>query len=63
MIVDLMHACDVAEALAADPPAALEDWQWARQLRFYSEVRQQLTLARLWQCNLVACCNTILINS
>jgi hypothetical protein len=36
MVVDLMHACDVADALAADPPAGADDWPWARQLRFYS---------------------------
>ena len=37
MIVDLMHACDVAEALAADPPASASGWQWSRQLRYYRE--------------------------
>lgn len=37
MIVDLMHACDVAEALAAEPPTAASDWQWSRQLRYYRE--------------------------
>lgn len=35
MIIDLLHAADVAEGLAADPPASADDWPWARQLRFY----------------------------
>jgi hypothetical protein len=30
-----MHACDVADALAADQPATLRDWPWYKQLRFY----------------------------
>ena len=31
-----MHSADVAEALAAAPPASPDDWPWARQLRFYA---------------------------
>lgn len=41
MIVDLMHACDVAESLAADPPSSTSDWPWSKQLRFYSDVRME----------------------
>jgi hypothetical protein len=37
MIVDLMRACDAADALAADPPASASDWAWDRQLRHYSQ--------------------------
>lgn len=37
MVVDLMRACDAADALARDPPASPRDWAWARQLRFYAE--------------------------
>lgn len=44
MIIDLMHAADVAEGLAADPPASADDWPWARQLRFYLESGQ------VWLC-------------
>lgn len=36
MVVDLMQACNAAEALAATPPASPHDWAWARQLRFYA---------------------------
>lgn len=32
-----MRACDIADALVADPPSALDDWPWARQLRFYAQ--------------------------
>ena len=48
MIVDLMHACDVAEALAADPPASAADWAWAKQLRFYSDSAQGGKVRNSW---------------
>lgn len=43
MIVDLMHACDVTESLAADPPTAATDWQWSKQLRYYQDAAPTTT--------------------
>ncbi len=35
LVLDFIHYCDVAEALAKDKTAGVGEWGWTRQLRYY----------------------------
>jgi hypothetical protein len=34
-VLDFIHYCDVAEALAKEKTAGTTEWGWTRQLRYY----------------------------
>lgn len=34
-VLDLIHNLEVVEALMSDSVSSLEDWGWAKQLRYY----------------------------
>ncbi len=44
-VLDFIHYCDVAEALAKDRVAGTTEWGWTRQLRYYHRAEASCKVA------------------
>ena len=44
--MDLIHHIDVVDQLMSAGCAALSDWSWRKQLRFYTNDQQVVTMVR-----------------